>query len=204
MLSANLHRRQLKAEDRKKLVEMLAEQGKTQLEVAKELGVSQQTVSSDLGQLPKVVNQKHAKTTANPRGAGRPKKAPPPPNIVQAQRSINTTPEEWERFKHAAEREGVSVADKLGALVRGATATETMVSVHVLIEELHPLFERVREQSQRHLAMLSKSELATIASEGKRLLDGWASDDPTVRRVRGRVVPPVSRQRKEAPDGNLL
>jgi hypothetical protein len=88
-------------------------------------------------------------------------------------------------------------------LGRRESHTEKMVSIHVLIEALHPLFERVREQSQRHLAMLSKSELAIVASEGKRLLDSWASDDPTVRRVRGHVVPPTARQ-KEASDGKSL
>ena len=66
---------------------------------------------------------------------------------------------------------------------------EKMISVHVLIEELHPLFQRVLAQSRMHDARISKGELAMIAGKGQRLLDQWASDDPNVRRLRGRVVP---------------
>ena len=64
-----------------------------------------------------------------------------------------------------------------------------MVSIHVLIEELHPLFQRVLAQSRMHDARISKAELAMIAGKGQRLLDQWASNDPNVRRLRGRVVP---------------
>ena len=67
--------------------------------------------------------------------------------------------------------------------------SEKMVSVHVLIEELLPLSERLLEQSKLHIAMLSRAEIAMVAGDIKRLIDKWASDDPTVRRVRGRVVP---------------
>ena len=80
--------------------------------------------------------------------------------------------------------------------------TEKMVSIHVLIEKLSPLFERVLAQSKAHRAALSHTELAMIAGEGRRLLDSWASDDPTVRRVRGHVVPPkppAPKGRKEDP-----
>lgn len=79
----------------------------------------------------------------------------------------------------------------------GLEANEKMISVHVLIEEFVPLFERVKEQSKRHVGLISKGELLLIASEGQRLLDGWASDDPTVQRTRGHVVPFKPRPRKK-------
>ena len=80
--------------------------------------------------------------------------------------------------------------------------TEKMVSIHVLIEKLSPLFDRILAQSKAHRAALSHTELAMVAGEGRRLLDSWASDDPTVRRVRGHVVPPkppAPKGRKEDP-----
>ena len=67
--------------------------------------------------------------------------------------------------------------------------SEKMVSIHVLIEELHPLFEEIRNQSQIHQARVSQTVLGMTASKGQKLLDRWASDDPTVRRVHGRVRP---------------
>jgi hypothetical protein len=85
---------------------------------------------------------------------------------------------------------------------QSAGATEKMVSIHVLIEKLSPLFDRILAQSKAHRAALSHTELAMIAGEGRRLLDSWASDDPTVRRVRGHVVPskpPAPKGRKENP-----
>jgi ParB-like chromosome segregation protein Spo0J len=63
------------------------------------------------------------------------------------------------------------------------------ISIHVLIEELVPLFERVKVQSTKHVALISKVELGFIAAEGRRLIDRWASDDDSVRRMRGHVVP---------------
>ena len=81
---------------------------------------------------------------------------------------------------------------------------EKTVSLHLLIEKLGPLFKRIKDQSTRHLAALSKTELAMIASEGQRLLDGWASGDETVRRVRGHVVPPKRPTIEEGSDGISL
>lgn len=66
--------------------------------------------------------------------------------------------------------------------------TLTKISIHELIEKLSPLFARVKDQSMRHVATLSKSELAIIAHQGQRHLDEWASGDVSVRRVRGHVV----------------
>ena len=74
-------------------------------------------------------------------------------------------------------------------LARIRAMPEKMVSIHVLIEELHPLFERVMTQAKVHQARVSQGELGTVASLGQKLLEQWASDDPTVRRMRGHVVP---------------
>ena len=78
------------------------------------------------------------------------------------------------------------------------------ISIHLLIEELSPLFKRIKDQSTRHLAALSKTELSMIASQGQRLLDGWASGDETVRRVRGHVVPLKRPTTEEGSDGISL
>jgi hypothetical protein len=72
---------------------------------------------------------------------------------------------------------------------KAPTPAAKAVSIQALIERLHPLFERVKVQSTKHVALISKTELAIIASQGQRLLDEWASGDETVRRVRGHVVP---------------
>lgn len=65
----------------------------------------------------------------------------------------------------------------------------TLISIHELIEKFVPLANRVREQSKRHVGLISVGELLMIASEIQRLLDSWADGDKTVRRVRGHVVP---------------
>ena len=118
---------------------------------------------------------------------------------------------EWPTKKEGAELTGLNPRNFDNALraakafeagqTQGAT-TEKMVSIHVLIEKLSPLFDRVLAQSKAHRAALSHTELAMIAGEGRRLLDSWASDDPTVRRVRGHVrptKPPAPKGRKEDP-----
>jgi len=63
------------------------------------------------------------------------------------------------------------------------------ISIHILIEKLVPLFERVREQSKRHVGLICQPELLLIASEGRKLLDLWASNDTSVHRVNGHVAP---------------
>jgi hypothetical protein len=44
-------------------------------------------------------------------------------------------------------------------------------------KKLHALFKRVREQSKQHVTLISKTELALIASEGERLLREWVDGD---------------------------
>jgi predicted transcriptional regulator len=205
VLSANIHRRQSTIEDRKRLAERLyKEHGMTEAQIATMLGVSQWTISNDLRGL-EITSKPH-----RPKG-GRPKSSKPEGkhkyDASLEAKAASSVLDGGKGVVKTAEALGVSQQVVIRATERERgrreAHTEKMVSIHVLIEELHPLFERVREQSQRHLAQLSKSELAIIASEGKRLLDRWASDDPTVRRVRGHVVPPTARQ-KEASDGRSL
>ena len=65
-----------------------------------------------------------------------------------------------------------------------------MVSIHVLIEELYPLFEEIRNQSLVHQARVSQTVLAMTASKGQKLLDRWASDAVRPSRVHGQIRPP--------------
>jgi ParB-like nuclease family protein len=73
---------------------------------------------------------------------------------------------------------------------------ENLIGIHVLIAELRPLFERIRKQSVTNVSLISTSELGLIAQAGMRLLEGWASNDPTVARTRGQIVPLVRLERK--------
>src|SRR4051812_47304391 len=57
------------------IVEALAKQGYTQEAIAIQLGVSQYTISMDLRNLLVTNKLKPAKTSTNPKGAGRPKGA---------------------------------------------------------------------------------------------------------------------------------
>jgi hypothetical protein len=91
------------------------------------------------------------------------------------------------------------------AFEAGQNSQEKMISIHVLIEELVPLFKRIKAQAEKHAALVSKVELLAVVSEGQRLLDRWTSDDPTVRRTRDRVIPiKRSAKRKDAPNGTSL
>ena len=102
---------------------------------------------------------------------------------------------EWPSKKEGVELTGLNPRNFDNALraakafEAGQNSHEKTVSIHVLIEELHPLFQRVLTQAKVHQASVSQGELAMIAGKGQRLLDQWASDDPSVRRLRGRVVP---------------
>lgn len=58
--------------------------------------------------------------------------------------------------------------------------TAVMVSTDVLTEELAPLFKRVKEQSKRHVGLISKGDLLMIAANGQSLLDSWANGERRV------------------------
>lgn len=68
--------------------------------------------------------------------------------------------------------------------------SEGMVELASVRKRFHPLFERVREQSKRHIAHISKTELALIAAEGERLLKEWKDDDAKVGRTGRRAASP--------------
>lgn len=60
----------------------------------------------------------------------------------------------------------------------GKRATEGItVALQMVTEELRPLIKRIKEQSKRDVAMISKTEMAMIASEIEILLERWASGD---------------------------
>jgi hypothetical protein len=61
--------------ERKRIAQKMSEQGFTQEQIAKQLGVTQRTISEDLRDfnLEETSKSKPAKTTTNPKGAGRPK-----------------------------------------------------------------------------------------------------------------------------------
>jgi ParB-like chromosome segregation protein Spo0J len=137
------------------------------------------------------------------RGRGRPRGVRTPPTdgaaVRQFQVSIDVAPDDWEKFKALAAKEGLSAAAKLGETVRAiAASNEKTVSIHVLIEKLVPLFDEVMGESKKHAAAVSQTALGIIASEGRRLLNGWASGDESVRRVRGRVVSPKTPTKKRS------
>jgi hypothetical protein len=78
------------ARQRKRFAEYLYAQGKTQQAVADTLGVTQKTISVDLKgfNLYRGINQKHAKTDTNPKGAGRPKSEPARKPAMAEQRAV--------------------------------------------------------------------------------------------------------------------
>ena len=74
VISANIHRRQSTPEDRKVLAERLyTEHSMTMEQIAQLLGVSKATISNDLVNCLTTKQLNPAKTSANPKGAGRPK-----------------------------------------------------------------------------------------------------------------------------------
>ena len=121
--------------------------------------------------------------------------------MVEAERATNSRTLQAEHGISHAHFETAIAAEKARREAL-KEAPEKMVSIHVLIEKLVPLFERVKEQSKRYIGSISTVELAMIASEGQRLLDAWASDDPSVRRVRGRVVQPKAPAKSEREGAN--
>lgn len=104
------------------------------------------------------------------------------PQEIQREASIETIKKEGAALR--TPNKSNSIQKELPLEIPG------MVNIHILVNELVPLFNKVMSQAKRHPALVSQSELAMIAARGQRLLDKWASDDNTVRRVGGHVVPP--------------
>ena len=105
--------------ERKRKAQIMVEQGFTERQIAKQFGVSKTTINADLADWSVSDQSKSAKSTRNPKGSGRPRgRKQDQPGVEQAQRSVNTTPEEWEQFKKKAIEEGYgSAAAKLGELI---------------------------------------------------------------------------------------
>jgi hypothetical protein len=106
--------------------------------------------------------------------------------------ALHARREAWEQ---ALEREGFSMREKGGEATQlvkpGAMPRdETMISIHVLIEKLGPVIEFLRAEGARNMATATIVAAKDAAHTIQQLLDGWASDDPTVRQVRGRVARP--------------
>jgi hypothetical protein len=166
--------------------------------IAAEIGVSHEAVSKvrrstvNLLTVDAKRTGRDGKTRKVPERAQSQRKAGPKPGQKQHQASVNSRPEDWERFKAVAAKEGISAADKLGRYVESVANdhTEKTVSIHELIEKLVPLAEQIRDQGKRHAALVSQGALVIVASEIRRLLDKWAEGDASIRRVNGHVVPP--------------
>jgi len=207
-LSMNKHRRHMSVDDIAMVAAMLVttEQGMNQYEVssneltiaaaATASGVSETAIKSartilrdGTPQEIEAVKTGRAKLRATADAVRARKK----PEVVL--RDYKNETGEWPTAQKGVKLTGLSSRNFDNALraakafEAGQNSTEKMVSVHVLIEELHPLFQRVLAQSKMHDARVSKGELAMIAGKGQRLLDQWASNDPSVRRLRGQVVP---------------
>jgi hypothetical protein len=104
------------------------EQGFTMEQIATQFGVTHKTISKDLENCTEGTNQTRAKTASNPKGAGRPKGSRKQ-GETQKQRSVNATPDDWDRFKQKAEAEGKSAAEKLGEIVAGPEINRSELSL---------------------------------------------------------------------------
>jgi ParB-like chromosome segregation protein Spo0J len=63
---------------------------------------------------------------------------------------------------------------------RPSSAGETMVPLKLVVKEFFPLFQRIFEQSKRHVAAISVAELAMIGARGKKILRQWGAQDVVV------------------------
>lgn len=162
VISANHHRRQSTAEDRKRLATYLYDGGKRTMEaVATILGVNKATISRDLDLIVAPSNnQPRAKSPTNPRGAGRPKAAPkpqprpadspgpaakaepPPPPEPKAPLpprvagiDVRTAPAVWEAFRERAHEAGVSPTEKVAALIEAAVTAVPMPALSASKQE---------------------------------------------------------------------
>jgi hypothetical protein len=64
--------------------------------------------------------------------------------------------------------------------VKPSSAGETMVPLKLVVKEFFPLFQRIFEQSKRHVAAISVAELAMIGARGKKILRHWGAQDVVV------------------------
>lgn len=95
-----------------------------------------------------------------------------------------------------------ALGDVLAIASAPAKDKETMVSLHLIIKQFVPLLEKFKDLTNTHPAHLDMvpNFLATLVSEGQRIIDGWANGDESVRRVRGHVVLPKTPANTEKDD----
>jgi hypothetical protein len=75
------------------------------------------------------------------------------------------------------ERAPALVNRETTAATKPANSPTVALSVitNAVEEQLRPLFDRIRDQSKKHEALISQPELATIATDGDRIVDAWAN-----------------------------
>jgi hypothetical protein len=156
---ANLSPADRKAQ-RKAIAEQLYKQGFTMEQIATQLAVAKGTISKDLaGIVSNRNNSKPTKTASNPKGAGRPKGS----GKGIGSRRVNATPEEWDRFKEAAEAEGKSAEAKLGDLVREPEITLDQLSFTAQ--------QKLEIAARQHKAKLDANFRTTVLEEVRKRID---------------------------------
>jgi len=82
------------------------------------------------------------------------------------------------------------------AALRAARENEATIAVAQVIEELRPFIAKVKDQSKRHMATVSFTELKIIVSGLERLLTRWADGDGSS----DRFVTPRKPRRPDVPE----
>jgi DNA-binding transcriptional MerR regulator len=162
----------LSKEDRKRLVEKMYDGGRgmSQQAIAGVLGVDQATVSRDLGLIMQVHNSGHARSNANPRGAGRPRRGGPQPN----RRRTDAT---------AADAAAQRVLTERVPITRAATdAGLPLESVRDAVER-ETVRRETRTIDRSELSLTAQQKLDTAIRQHKRQLDMQFEQQ-----VRARVV----------------
>jgi transposase len=136
---------------RKPLAEKLYKQGFTMEQIATQLGVTQGTISKDLGNLFQENKSKPAKTTTNPKGAGRPKGStkPKPRSGPQPQRRT-TTPE---------------IEAIAASLVLDQGKTYEQAKTELGLKSVQPIKTAVRAEEGRREPKVERSDLSMTAQE---------------------------------------
>jgi hypothetical protein len=98
-----------------------------------------------------------------------------------------------------AQRLHEALGDALQITPAKAGENKTMVDLELIIKKFVPLLEEIKSLSNTHPAQLETipTFLVTLVSKGRLIIDGWASGDESVRRVRGHVVPPKAPAEEE-------
>lgn len=147
-----------------------------------DLGVTKRQSSkwqklADLGeaQFEQRVQDMKDQAKSGKKGRGRPKgsKNKRPPEVKQAQRSVNTKPEVWEEFKKKAEGEGTTAAAKLGELVQ-KQVEEPEIDPAIFSLTVKQKFDLAVRQHQRKLDAEFEQR---VRDECRKRLDDWLLPD---------------------------